>query len=230
MTETIGMGDRAVPQAILGDVTRLRQVLINLINNAIKFTEKDEVAVHVRRLDGAPPGFVSLEFRVTDTGIGIPTDRLGALFQAFVQVDTSTTRKYGGTGLGLAICKRLVELMGGQIGVESVPGQGSSFWFTVQAPLARLPAVLGAVDATLLQGRHTLVVDDHETNIRVLTRQLELWGMRVSSAESGEKALQLMALAHGEGSLPDVVITDMHMPQMDGVSLAGAIKEKSSWS
>lgn len=224
-------GQHAVPAAILGDVTRLRQVLINLINNAIKFTEKGEVAVHVRRLEGeAQPGFATLEFRVTDTGIGIPADRLDALFQAFVQVDTSTTRKYGGTGLGLAICKRLVELMGGQIGVESVPGQGSTFWFTVQAPLAPLSAMLGVVDATLLQGRHVLVVDDHETNIRVLTRQLELWGMRVSSAESGEKALQMMALAYGEGRLPDVVITDMHMPEMDGVSLAQAIKARDAWS
>ncbi|MES2361302.1 MAG: response regulator [Pseudomonadota bacterium] len=231
VAETAADGQLAVPAAILGDVTRLRQVLINLVNNAIKFTEKGEVSVNVRRLGpDATPGLATLEFRVTDTGIGIPADRLGALFQAFVQVDTSTTRKYGGTGLGLAICKRLVELMGGQMGVESVPGQGSSFWFTVQAQPATLPAMLGAVDATMLQGRRALVVDDHETNIRVLTRQLELWGMHVSSAESGEKALQLMALAHGEGRLPDVVITDMHMPDMDGVSLAQAIKAKAAWS
>jgi signal transduction histidine kinase/CheY-like chemotaxis protein/HPt (histidine-containing phosphotransfer) domain-containing protein len=229
--EIAANGQAAVPAAIAGDVTRLRQVLINLINNAIKFTEKGEVSVSVRQLDGyVKPGFVTVEFRVTDTGIGIPPERLEALFQAFTQVDSSITRKYGGTGLGLAICKRLVELMGGQIGVESVPGKGSTFWFTVHAPLARLPAMLGAVDATALQGRHALVVDDHQTNVRVLTRQLELWGMRVSGAESGQRALQLMALAHGEGRLPDVIITDMHMPEMDGIALAQAIKAKAPWA
>ncbi|MDB5966460.1 MAG: response regulator, partial [Polaromonas sp.] len=230
VAEASGGGAGAVPAAVLGDVTRLRQVLINLINNAIKFTEKGDVAVSVRRLPAAQPGLAALEFRVTDSGIGIPADRLDALFAAFVQVDASTTRKYGGTGLGLAICKRLVELMGGEIGVESEQGKGSTFWFTIRAPLAELPPMLGAVDATVLQGRHALVVDDHETNIRVLTRQLELWGMRVSTATSGGRALQQLALAQGEGSLPDVLITDMHMPEMDGVSLAEAVKARAEWA
>ncbi len=219
----------AMPEAISGDITRIRQVLINLINNAVKFTEKGEVSVSVRQLPhSGDPGQVLLEFRVSDSGIGIPPHRQEALFEAFTQVDASTTRKYGGTGLGLAICKRLVELMGGVIGVESVPGKGSTFWFTVKAPPARLPLGAGEVDAAALTGKRALVVDDHVTNVRVLTRQLQLWGMQVSNAESGAEALQALAQAHGSALLPDIIITDMHMPEMDGVTLARAIKARTA--
>ena len=220
-------GPGAVPAAIKGDVTRLRQVLINLISNAVKFTAAGEVAVHVRRLDGNDePGRCVLEFRVTDTGIGIAPERSGALFEAFTQVDASTTRQYGGTGLGLAICKRLVELMGGEIGVESVPGQGSTFWFTMVAPTTELPQALGVIDAGLLGGTRVLVVDDHATNVRILTRQLQLWGMEVTGADSGRAALEWLARAP---KLPSVVITDMHMPVMDGVALARSIRSRPDW-
>lgn len=225
--EVVGVGRPELPAAIAGDITRIRQVLINLINNAVKFTEKGEVAVSVQRLpDAGDPQFALLEFRVSDTGIGIPPDRIGSLFQAFTQVDTSTTRKYGGTGLGLAICKRLVELMGGDIGVDSEPGKGSTFWFTIRAPVSQLPLPSGVIDATTLHGKQVLVVDDHLTNIRVLTRQLQMWGMQVASAESGAQALQ--DLTREKSARPDIIITDMHMPEMDGVTLASAIKGSSA--
>lgn len=222
--EIAASGAPQLPVAILGDVTRIRQVLINLINNAVKFTERGEVTVSLRALTSLDADRVLVEFRVTDTGIGIPPERVGALFQAFTQVDASTTRKYGGTGLGLAICKRLVELMGGDIGVDSVPGQGSAFWFTVQALPAELPPANATVDAAALFGKRAMVVDDHLTNVRVLSRQLQLWGMQVSTAESGAQALQGLALAQSSGVLPDIVITDMHMPEMDGMALAKAVK------
>jgi signal transduction histidine kinase/DNA-binding response OmpR family regulator len=220
-------GPDAVPAAILGDVTRLRQVLINLINNAVKFTAHGEVAVHVRKLDRAGAGGrCVLEFRVTDTGIGIPPERAGSLFEAFTQVDASTTRKYGGTGLGLAICKRIVEIMGGEIGVESTPGRGSTFWFTVAAEPTELPRAAGAIEAGVLSGKHALIVEDHATNVRILNRQLQLWGMQVTTCASGSEAI---AWAHEAARAPDLVITDMHMPEMDGLAVARALKAREGW-
>ncbi len=222
-----------LPAAVLGDVTRLRQVLINLINNAVKFTEKGEVAVHARLLhDDDGRGHPVIEFRITDTGIGIPPERVDQLFQAFTQVDASTTRKYGGTGLGLAISKRIVELMGGQIGVESELGKGSTFWFTMAAPVAHITVKLGHVESGALRGKRALIVDDNATNIRILRRQLQLWGMEVASAESGAQALDVLDPAIGTGGhtthwVPDVIVTDMHMPEMDGVTLAQQIKTRA---
>ncbi len=209
------------PSAILGDVTRLRQVLINLVNNAVKFTDKGSVSVHARLAEmPGIDGRALVEFSVQDTGIGIPPERVGALFEAFTQVDASTTRKYGGTGLGLAICKRLSELMGGTVSVRSELGKGSVFAFTVRAPLTDLPRAMAPLDAAALQGNRVLVVDDHPVNVRVITRQLRQWGLLVAAAESGKQALDML----GQGALPDVVITDMHMPGMDGVELARHIR------
>ncbi|WP_374668483.1 response regulator [Ramlibacter sp.] len=220
-------GAGAVPAAIKGDITRVRQVLINLINNAVKFTARGEVSVSVRQRaadDGA--GRAVLEFRVSDTGIGIPPERKASLFEAFMQVDASTTRKYGGTGLGLAICKRLVELMGGEIGVESELGHGSTFWFTIHAPTTELAQSFSPADAGRLKAIRVLIVDDHATNVRVLTRQLQLWGMEVHAAESGPQALDWL---EGSPSLPDVIVTDMHMPEMDGIAFSQTVKAHAGW-
>ena len=221
-----------MPAAIKGDITRLRQVLINLVNNAVKFTAKGEVTVQARLLkedNGA--GRAVIEFRVTDSGIGIPQQRLDSLFEAFTQVDASTTRKYGGTGLGLAICKRLVELMGGEIGVQSELGRGSTFWFTIAAETTEEAAsALGPSAVGTLKANRAMIVDDHATNVRILTRQLQLWGMEVISADSGAQALALLEQAGtGDAWLPDIIVTDMHMPEMDGVTLARTIKAHAEW-
>ncbi len=219
-------GPGAVPPAILGDVTRLRQVLINLVNNAVKFTAAGEVAVHARALGDDGAGRTKLEFRVVDSGIGIPPERQAALFEAFTQVDAATTRKYGGTGLGLAICKRLVELMGGEIGVQSEPGRGSTFWFTVVAPVTQLARPALPADAGALQGLQVLVVDDHATNIRILSRQLQLWGMQVASAASAAEALAWLQAA---AKPPHILVTDMHMPETDGLALARQVRADARW-
>ena len=234
-----------MPGAIRGDITRLRQVLINLVNNAVKFTAQGEVTVQARLLNadnGA--GRAVIEFRVTDSGIGIPPERLESLFEAFTQVDASTTRKYGGTGLGLAICKRLVGLMGGEIGVQSELGRGSTFWFTLAAePTDEVAPASGLAAVGTLKANRAMIVDDHATNVRILTRQLQLWGMEVVSAESGAQALALLQQAGGgaagthgpdgpagrEAWLPDIIVTDMHMPEMDGVTLARTIKANTEW-
>jgi PAS domain S-box-containing protein len=213
------------PAAIVGDVTRLRQVLLNLLSNAVKFTERGEVVLSVsaRRLDGAA-GLHELSFSVRDTGIGIPADRVGHLFQSFSQVDASTTRRYGGTGLGLAISQRLTELMGGRIGVTSEVGAGSEFRFTIRAAAADVPVStrrdLSGVQPSL-RGKRVLVVDDNATNRRILTSHLDAWGMRADPTASPGEAL---AWIRADERF-DVGILDMHMPEMDGVALARAIRE-----
>jgi signal transduction histidine kinase/DNA-binding response OmpR family regulator/HPt (histidine-containing phosphotransfer) domain-containing protein len=212
-----------VPRVIRGDITRLKQVLTNLVGNAVKFTEKGEVFVDVT-LDRAEDedNAAIIVFDVRDTGIGIPENRIGQLFSAFTQVDASTTRKYGGTGLGLAISKRLTQLMGGDIRVQSTLGKGSSFRFTVLARAAD-PALLATpdVDPVPVQDKRVLIVDDNPTNRRVLGEQLKAWGLAVESAEGGQQALALLA-----GQEFDLAILDLHMPDIDGLMLAERIKEQ----
>jgi PAS domain S-box-containing protein len=212
------------PPAIVGDVTRLRQVLLNLLSNAVKFTERGEVVLSVSgRRPEAATSLHELTFSVRDTGIGIPPDRLGRLFQSFSQVDASTTRRYGGTGLGLAISQRLTELMGGRISVTSEVGTGSEFRFTVLAAATTAPVStrrdLSGVQP-FLRGKRVLVVDDNATNRRILGAHLDAWGMPVRATGSPGEALEWIRA----GERFDVGILDMHMPEMDGVALARAIR------
>ena len=211
-----------VPAHLHGAPGRLRQVLLNLAGNAVKFTQRGEVVVHASLVSASDSAAV-VRFSVRDTGIGIPADKQALLFQKFTQVDASATRQYGGTGLGLAISKQLTELMGGAIGVNSTAGGGSEFWFTVcfarpQRPAPAIPL------PTALRGVHILVVDDNATNREVLTTQLRLWGVRVETAPDGLTALQLLGQAALTGDPFQTAILDMQMPGMDGATLAQVIK------
>jgi CheY-like chemotaxis protein len=220
--------DDGIPSQLLGDVTRLRQVLVNLISNGVKFTHAGEVVVQVKLLSAPTPEQDTwhLHFSVRDTGIGIPVDRLARLFKSFSQADASTTRKYGGTGLGLAISKRLVELMDGKMWVESVPQKGSTFHFTLP-----LPAAPETQQGVMLEGRQPqladlrlLIVDDNPTNCRILTLQTGKWGMIPRGAHSAAQALEWLRA----GESFDLAILDMQMPGMDGVMLANEIRKLPS--
>jgi CheY-like chemotaxis protein/HPt (histidine-containing phosphotransfer) domain-containing protein len=217
--------DDGVPPKVIGDVTRVRQVLVNLLSNGIKFTTTGEVVVQVKVLSAPEPGkdaLWHLHYSVRDTGIGIPVDRLARLFKSFSQVDASTARQYGGTGLGLAISKRLVELMGGKMWVESVPQKGSTFHFTLSIEAA------AEEERTALEGRQPqlaemrlLIVDDNPTNCRILTLQTSKWGMIPRGAQNAAQALDWLRA----GERFDLAILDMQMPGMDGVTLAGEIRK-----
>ncbi|MBE9126471.1 MULTISPECIES: PAS domain S-box protein [unclassified Coleofasciculus] len=205
------------PTAIVGDITRLRQILVNLLSNAVKFTAAGEVVVSVTVETATSDGDIRLLFAVRDTGIGIPSERMNRLFKPFSQVDTSMTRNYGGTGLGLVISKRLSEMMGGRMWVESQVGVGSTFYFTVVAKPAPNSAIADLpIPQAELTGKRLLVVDDNGTNRQILTLQAQSWGMEVRAAESGVQALEW--LMNGEGF--DIAVLDMQMPQMDGLNLA----------
>jgi signal transduction histidine kinase/CheY-like chemotaxis protein/HPt (histidine-containing phosphotransfer) domain-containing protein len=212
-----------VPAWVRGDITRLRQVLLNFINNAIKFTEQGQVLVSVNALsDTANQDTALLEFRVKDTGIGIPLDRQGALFQSFSQVDTSTARRYGGTGLGLAICKRLAHLMGGSVGLESTPGQGSTFWFTAQLQRAdaQEPSATSSYYMASLNGQRAVLIDDTALNLRILDKQVKRWGMHTVQFERAKNALDWLATHTAQ-----VIVVDMHMPDMDGYDFAMKLRQ-----
>jgi signal transduction histidine kinase/DNA-binding response OmpR family regulator/HPt (histidine-containing phosphotransfer) domain-containing protein len=226
----VDVGDE-VPAWVRGDVTRLRQILLNFLGNAIKFTDHGQIIVtaHLKEdfdaqrvIDGVPAAGALVEFRVKDSGIGIPKDRQSALFQSFTQVDASTTRKYGGTGLGLAICKRLAELMGGSVGLDSEVGHGSTFWFTARMQLSDTPdrSESSILELASLEGKLAVIVDDMPVNLQILSKQLKRWKMNVVSFESAPEALEWLAVRD-----TDVVLSDMHMPEMDGVMFATALHQ-----
>jgi PAS domain S-box-containing protein len=213
--------DERLPHAVRGDPFRLRQVLANLIGNAVKFTENGEVLIDVQPVDDW-----TLRFAVHDTGIGIASETRERLFQAFEQADGSTTRRFGGTGLGLAISRSLVHLMGGRIGVDSTPGEGSTFWFTLPlVPATGLPAV---PSPTHLAGKRVLVVDDNATNRDILEHHVGAAGMRCALACNGVEALTALRQARQDGDPFMVALVDMKMPLMDGLELAAAVRDDAT--
>jgi signal transduction histidine kinase/DNA-binding response OmpR family regulator len=216
-----------VPPVVRGDSTRLRQVVINLVGNAIKFTAAGEVAVRVQAENRDEQGCL-LRLTVADTGIGIPEEKRELIFAAFSQADTSTTRKFGGTGLGLTISTRLVQMMGGKIWVESEVGRGSQFHFTTRVGVAEAKEIKGGTIASpeLLRGARVLVVDDNRTNLQVLAGMLKRWGMHPTTAGGGDDALAQLCAAQEAGEPYRLILTDMHMPKMDGFALIECIRRK----
>jgi CheY-like chemotaxis protein len=216
--------DPELPTWVEGDPNRLRQVLLNLVGNAIKFTEQGEVAVFVEP-QGITPEVLEIHVRIVDTGIGIPPEKQGLLFQAFSQADTSTTRRFGGTGLGLAICSRLVALMGGRIWLESTAGVGSTFHFTTKLKLAQTQKPKGARPSMDLQDIPVLIVDDNQTNRDILVEFTTRWGMQPTAVESGGAALKILKTAQLESRPFRLVLLDCRMPIMDGFGVAEHIKQ-----
>ncbi|MBL0088485.1 MAG: response regulator [Ideonella sp.] len=210
-----------VPPWIVGDATRLRQVLVNLLSNALKFTDLGEVCLTASLAESAG-GRLRLQFAVRDTGIGIPPEQQRQLFKAFSQADSSTTRRYGGTGLGLAICQRLVQLMGGVIGLESGEGCGSTFMFTIEvdAAIGSQLARYASKPNPVLASKRVLLVDDNPTNLHILETQCRRWGLEVSTAASAAEALMVL----DRDRLFDGAVLDLHMPGMDGIELARQIR------
>jgi signal transduction histidine kinase/DNA-binding response OmpR family regulator len=217
------------PTAVGGDPFRLRQVLTNILGNAIKFTEEGEVTLRAELVEDAPDT-ATVCFEVSDTGIGMTEEHRSRLFTPFTQADASTTRRYGGTGLGLAISKQLVLMMGGEIGVRSEPGVGSTFWFTTRLEKRPEDGRAAPVPRAGLGDLRVLIVDDHETNRRILHKQISSWGMRDGMAENGAEALDLLRAAAENGEAYDLAVLDMQMPDMDGIQLARAISAEPAIS
>jgi GAF domain-containing protein/CheY-like chemotaxis protein/HPt (histidine-containing phosphotransfer) domain-containing protein len=209
------------PETAVGDASRLRQILLNLLNNAVKFTDEGEVAVHVASAETRTPDRIGFHMSIRDTGIGIPPDRIDRLFQSFTQVDASTSRRFGGTGLGLAISRRLAELMDGTVTAESsgVPGEGSTFHVTFEAGVTDMTPTALRRDGSY-SGRRALIVDDNATNLLLITALLSAWGVETTTASSGKEALAAL-----EPGGFDVAILDMLMPGMDGLELATRVRE-----
>jgi PAS domain S-box-containing protein len=218
----------AVPMYVVGDPGRLRQVLVNLVGNAVKFTEHGEVMVRVEP-QGADGDDVVLHVVVRDTGVGVPAAKRDLIFDAFTQADSSTTRRFGGTGLGLAITKRLVQLMRGRIWLESEDGQGSAFHFTARFAVGS-PTTVVVPEPRPLDGVRVLVVDDNATSRRMLAEMLEAWRLTPQVVESGEAALETLQRARSSAALPALVITDHEMPGLDGITLTQRLKTDPSFA
>lgn len=213
--------DPALPEIFIGDVGRIRQIVTNLLGNAVKFTDRGHVLVDVT--GETQDGTTRLTVRVTDSGIGIPEDKLSIIFDKFSQVDASSTRRHEGTGLGLAISSRLVALMGGEMGVESKEGEGSTFWFTLSLPVAERAAEARVVPSDVT-GARVLVVDDNSINRTILLEQMAHWGFDACAAESGAEGLQVLEAAADLGIAVDCVVIDYQMPGMSGIETARAMR------
>jgi two-component system sensor histidine kinase/response regulator len=219
-----------VPRYVIGDSIRIRQVLTNLIGNAIKFTDKGEIVARCT-VESNSNNRVVLKLSVRDSGIGIPPERRDRLFKSFSQVDASTTRKYGGTGLGLVISKRIIDMMGGTIDVDSEMGTGSTFWFTLPLEISQnVPEeeIHRKSKVDILKGKSILVVDDHEVNRQILNDQLTHWGINIETAEGSGPALKKLRIRYAEGKKFDLAIIDYQMPIMNGIDLAKAIKKDTT--
>ncbi|HKW69824.1 MAG TPA: response regulator [Candidatus Dormibacteraeota bacterium] len=212
----------SVPETVIGDPGRLRQVLINLIGNAVKFTEAGEVVVRAERRDTTGPG-IEIRFEIADTGVGLTAEEAERVFAVYSQLDSSTTRRHGGTGLGLAIARMLTQLMGGEIGVESEKGKGSNFWFTALFREAGSAAHAPQMSASLA-GMTVAIIDDNRTNRTILERYVTSWGMRGHSFQSGREALTEMRRASQGDDPYEVAIVDLMMPDMDGAAVAAAVR------